>query len=287
MKIAYASDLHLEFGKIELKNTENADVLVLAGDITLARKPDLDFFVNTCREFPHVVYVVGNHEHYGYDFAYTTKDLKEDLGHIKNLHLLDRETFTLGDITFVGGTMWTDMNNSDSLTMWHVARGMNDFREVKNSNQMIQRKVPLYKKDDNGEYVKDEKGYLIQDGEKIKCEPSSFSPEDAVVEFNKLKDYLKIVTENSEKIVVVSHHTPSNASCHPAYAHDSLMNGAYHNRLDDFILDRPNIKLWLHGHTHNSFDYMIGSTRVVCNPRGYIGYESIANQFKLKYVEVL
>jgi len=56
--------------------------------------------------------------------------------------------------------------------------------------------------------------------------------------------------------------------------------------LDQFILDRPGIKLWTHGHTHEDFDYMLGSTRVVCNPRGYINYEDRADRFMLKTVEV-
>jgi hypothetical protein len=64
------------------------------------------------------------------------------------------------------------------------------------------------------------------------------------------------------------------------------MNGAYSSRLDDFILNHPQIKLWTHGHTHEDFDYMIGTTRVVCNPRGYINYEVRADDFKLKYVEI-
>ena len=64
------------------------------------------------------------------------------------------------------------------------------------------------------------------------------------------------------------------------------MNGGYHSDLSEFILDNPQIKLWTHGHTHEDFDYMIGSTRVVCNPRGYINYESRANNWKLKVMEV-
>jgi hypothetical protein len=57
------------------------------------------------------------------------------------------------------------------------------------------------------------------------------------------------------------------------------MNGAYSSDLNDFILDHPQIKLWTHGHTHEPFDYMIGSTRIVCNPRGYSGYEARADEF--------
>ena len=64
------------------------------------------------------------------------------------------------------------------------------------------------------------------------------------------------------------------------------MNGAYSTNLDDFILDRRQIRLWTHGHTHEDFDYMIGGCRVVCNPRGYIDYEAKADDFKLKYWEI-
>ena len=27
--------------------------------------------------------------------------------------------------------------------------------------------------------------------------------------------------------------------------------------------------LWIHGHTHDSFDYEVAGTRVICNPKGY------------------
>jgi hypothetical protein len=64
------------------------------------------------------------------------------------------------------------------------------------------------------------------------------------------------------------------------------MNGAYSTNLDEFILDNRNIKLWTHGHTHHEFDYMIGTCRVVCNPRGYDGQEEQADHFQLKYLEV-
>jgi hypothetical protein len=52
------------------------------------------------------------------------------------------------------------------------------------------------------------------------------------------------------------------------------------------MLDNPNIKLWTHGHTHEDFDYMVGSTRVFCNPRGYHDYEERADHFELKCVEI-
>ena len=65
------------------------------------------------------------------------------------------------------------------------------------------------------------------------------------------------------------------------------MNGAYSSDLSDFILDHPEIKLWTHGHTHELFDYMIGSTRIVCNPRGYVNYERESNDKEPYFAKVI
>lgn len=303
MKIAVCSDLHLEFGPLVLENSEGADVLVLSGDICVARdlkKRDIyeimeatrssklhDFFMNCSEEFPHVIYIAGNHEHYDGDFATTYTKLKENLSYLKNVYVLDRECKVIDDVTFIGGTMWTDMNNRDPLTMFHIKSMMNDFRTVDNSNREVYRTVPLYKKDEQGNYVRDEKGFYIQEGTKKKAEPAKFSPEDAVEEFEKFIGYVKTVVEGQDKkFVVCTHHTPSHQSVAEYYKADTLMNGGYHSNLEEFMMDRPAIKLWTHGHTHDDFDYMVGETRVVCNPRGYIKYEPRAQNFKLKFVEV-
>ena len=114
MKIAVASDLHLEFDDIALTNTENADVLVLAGDICTVKhyhsRPEMEksygeFFKACSEQFPHVVYVVGNHEHYNYQFNYTVNDLKRKLAHYENIHVLDNETFELENKMFIGSTL--------------------------------------------------------------------------------------------------------------------------------------------------------------------------------------
>lgn len=312
MKIAYCSDLHLEFDFLTLKN-EGAEVLILAGDICVSE--DLveyssqsfmigtktqkihEFFINTCKQFPYVIYVAGNHEHYHGDFKYTIPHLKKMLGYIKNLKILDREVFTHQDVTFVGSTLWTDMNKMDPLTMHSIVRRMSDFHVIENSNRMHSKIVPTYKKNPNftedgkngAMYLKDENGYYIKDGDKTINVPSKFSPEDVVVEHMRSLDYIRHVHDNLppwEHMVVVGHHTPSFASCHPRWSADKEMNGAYHSDLSEFILDRPAIKLWFHGHTHETYDYMIGSTRVLCNPRGYKGHEDIAETFTLKYVEL-
>ena len=299
MKIALASDVHLEFGHLELNNVDNADVLVLSGDICVASKfgPNYDrFFQNASRLFKNVVYIMGNHEHYDGDVAKSESILRAALERYSNVHFLEKEIVKIDDVTFIGGTLWTDMNKEDPLTMFHVQRRMNDFRIVRNSNRMVTRTVPLYELNpdytedgkNGGKYATKEGGGLIEIGQKKKQEPSTFCPEDVVPEHKAMVDYIRTVIEGKfdEKFVVVGHHAPSKQSTHPRYQHDALMNGAYSSSLDEFILDHPQIKLWTHGHTHEDFDYMIGTTRVFCNPRGYINYESKADNWTLKSVEV-
>ena len=298
MKIALASDIHLEFGDIILKNDEEADTLILSGDVCVAKELSsklnsssliTNFFARCSAEFPNVIYIVGNHEHYNGDFATTIPNLKKYLGHNKNLHILDIDSIELNNIVFIGGTLWTNMNKRDPLTLQDIKRQMNDFRVIKNSGKMKTRKVPLYEKNKDGVYLLDKNGYNIHKGFKFKEEPSTFSPEDSVEEHVNTLDYISSVydaTDHDKTIVVVGHHTPSFMSCDPIYAYHKIMNGAYHSDLSEFILDRPRIKLWTHGHTHHAYDYMIGDTRIVCNPRGYHNYESISKTFKLQYLEI-
>jgi Icc-related predicted phosphoesterase len=73
------------------------------------------------------------------------------------------------------------------------------------------------------------------------------------------------------KVVVIGHHAPSFNSVHPKYTSQTIMNHAFVNELDEYIIDHPQIALWVHGHVHDCWDYTIGNTRIVCNPRGYPG----------------
>lgn len=73
-----------------------------------------------------------------------------------------------------------------------------------------------------------------------------------------------------DKIAIVTHHAPSALSSHPRFAGDPL-NAGYYSNMDEWIAERPKFKIWIHGHMHNSSDYMIGSTRILNNARGYPG----------------
>jgi predicted phosphodiesterase len=268
MKVYVTSDIHLEFGDLDLQNKDNVDVLILSGDICVAKYLNgvhphdsryRNFFKKCCERFPKVVYVLGNHEHYSYDIQKTTAHLKRELTY-DNLYILDNETVDIDDYTFIGTTLWTNMNEEDSLTLYHVDDMMNDFRVIKNSA----RTVNAWGK------------------------PAQLTPADTVIEHKKSLDYINhVVSEHADKkYVVVGHHCPSFKSVHPKYAHDKIMNAAFASDLDDFIAYRPQIKLWTHGHTHEPFDYTIGTTRIVCNPRGYSGHEVRANGWQPQLIEL-
>lgn len=307
MKIALASDVHLEFGTISFTNDENADVLVLSGDIcTEADLGERDvynvmgehtrsakyhtFFQECSARFPTVIYIAGNHEHYNGDYGKTIAGLKTKLAYLKNLHVLDREFIEVGDTMFFGGTLWTDMNKEDPNTLYGIRKMMNDFRIVKDSSHMVTYKAfipkdkPVGMTDEDWLKVPYEKRHTTEFKERV----GSLLPETVVEEH---KSYLKILGEAiasrpEMKWIVCGHHSPSKLSTKPQYESDWLMNGGYSSDLSEFMLDRPQIKLWTHGHTHHNFDYMIGSTRIVCNPRGYINYEHQADVFQLQYFTV-
>jgi Icc-related predicted phosphoesterase len=265
MKIKLVSDLHLEFSDINIQNDQDYDVLILGGDIMIAQDlhdhiaadfnpyssgafADLsrkmqrvarfrDFFKRCSFQFPHVIYIMGNHEFYHGKFYAAIDYMREEVAKYPNIYLLEQDMKIIDDVVFVGGTLWTDMNGRDPLTMHAIKDMMNDFRIVRN---------------DKREYA-------------------AMSPLDVAIRHDKTLSYIKLIVQEhkDKKCVVVGHHAPSFKSVSEQYASQTLMNGGYASDLSEFIMDHPQIKLWTHGHMHQPFDYMIGETRVVCNPRGY------------------
>jgi Icc-related predicted phosphoesterase len=280
MKVALCSDLHLEFQDINIQNTEGADVLILSGDILVAEDlhnhpevhpmdpvniPNLgrrqaialrfrDFIKRCSFQFPHVVVIAGNHEFYHGKWKASIQYLRDEYSKFPNVYFLEQDLKVIDDVTFIGGTLWTDCNNGDPLTLNALSGIMNDFRVIRN----------------------DEKAYI-----KLK-------PENTVFRHRHTISYFKTVLADKKhsKVVVVGHHAPTFHSVHEKYRNDQLMNGGYASDLIEFILDHPKIILWTHGHMHDPFDYMIGSTRVVCNPRGYAGHDAQADVFQVKFLDI-
>ena len=280
MKIALCSDLHLEFEDVYLKNTESAEVLILSGDIMIAEDlhnhtPTVtspyesytelgsrqraaqrfrDFLSRVSFQFPHVVYVAGNHEFYHGRWKESITHLREECARYPNVYFLERDIKVINEVSFIGATLWTDCNKGDPLTLHALTDMMNDFRVIRN----------------------DEHGY------------TKLRPAHIMHRHQQTLAYLKAVLPDmkDKKVVFVGHHGPSPLSTHPRYVNDTLMNGGYRSNLSELILDNPQIVLWTHGHMHDPFDYNIGTTRVVCNPRGYKGADPQADVFELMFLDI-
>jgi len=231
MKLQIMSDIHNEFGPMNISNA-GARVLILAGDVGIAHKPGTyaGFIEEACRNFEHVIMVMGNHEHYNGDIEYSAGLIRKNIK-AKNFHLLDNSSFILDDITFIGATLWADIDPMYEATIYQQ---MNDFR-------------------------------IIAKGK----EP--FSTKNYVEEFNRSEKFItSALNDSTGKVVVVTHHSPTMKAADEYRG--SILNSAYGSDLTALMF-KNTIPLWVHGHTHLNMNYMIGDTQVLCNPRGYVGYE--------------
>lgn len=228
---------------LPIMDDEDEQVLLIAGDfINYQTLANYDEWYETIQKisdrFKHIYIILGNHEHWNHYIDKTVNDLRtiyKKFGN--NITVCHNDIIDLDSKHFlVAGTMWTDMKNNCPLAKMHVAQFVRDFKKI-------------YKHD--GSY---------------------FTPDDAIVLFNKFHDtiqtaYQKCYNEN-KNMIVMSHHAPSYQSCSNQYK-GHLVNPGFMSDYDEVIESYSDrIPLWIHGHVHNSCDYKIAKTRIVCNPRG-------------------
>jgi Icc-related predicted phosphoesterase len=228
MRILVLSDLHNEFlrSPLLIPRLPEVDVVVLAGDVDLDCR-GLEWARRTFKS--RIVYLPGNHEFYGFDFDATRERMKSVADQI-GIDLLDPGTVEIGDVVFIGATLWTDFElfGNREREMSIAQKGLNDFKIIK-----------------------------------------GFSPARSLVRHEEERAFIEreLATHRGRKCVVVSHHLPSWKSVAERYRGDKLA-AAFASSLD-MIIEREQPRLWIHGHTHDGFDYRIGETRVICNPGGY------------------
>ncbi len=243
MKIKLFSDIHLEFRNnlfdhIHIEHPDDKETtLLLAGDIStgIGAQP---FVEEMCKHFKHVLMIHGNHEYYYNDFEKTVKDWQdwELSGSPKNFHFLYNDWRILDGVRFLGGTMWTDFNDGDTISMGAAHRIMADYQEIRSGGQRI-------------------------------------TPHFIIREHDRFMDFLiqKFDEPFDGPTVVMSHHSPGNELKRKGYKGDRV-GSAYFADIEELIGYHNKVQLWVHGHTHRNWDYMINETRVVCNPYGYWGH---------------
>jgi len=229
MKIQIMSDLHLEFAPLKLKPVD-ADLIILAGDIQPGGRAVQ--WAKETFEIP-VLYVPGNHEYYGN--MLTMDELSRVIRNNcigTNIHFLDCNHFEMDGVRFLGTTLWTDLLDKP---FGGVSYGVIDS---------------------DAAYIR------INDGEGLN---------DHIAQslFDENCRWLNAEIEKpfTGKTVVITHHAPSGKSIHPQYA-GNPWNSAFVTDMG-YLMGGDRVDLWIHGHTHCCFDYLLNGTRVVCNPRGY------------------
>lgn len=259
LKLRVCSDLHAEHNpNYQFPHDEKQgknQILILAGD-TYSSQGIIRFmkrFHDT--RFRQVLFIAGNHEFYQSYFTETLKKLKKNFPakriSTNKIQFLDNNRIDIDGVTFLGCTLWSDFHKEDPIAM-DCARGcMNDYHLIK------------YDSSTNA-------GMYAMGFKKL-------TPEDTLKEHKMsrrfLEEELKLAKEENRnsRTVVITHQAPCELSVAPEFKANrtvQLLNGAYYSDLSEMILDYEPA-LWIHGHMHNSFDYMLGKTRIVCNPQGY------------------
>jgi hypothetical protein len=153
------------------------------------------------------------------------------------VHVLDGEEIVLGGVRFLGATLWTDFD----------LFGSGEKRSE--ATAAAQR--------------------MIRDFSVIRAGDATFTQEDSTLLCRRHAAWLDQALSKPHRgpTVVVTHHAPSPRSIHPRFA-DSILNACFVSELEH-LLGQERVGLWIHGHTHDSFDYSVNGTRVLCNPRGY------------------
>lgn len=241
------NDLHNEFNTFDVPTLpgESTTTLLLAGDI-YDRKHLMQWLHPLSKRFKSIVLVLGNHDYWKGDYHIIPVMITEYLqtNNITNIHYLHNNHIVIDDYLFFGGTMWTDYNNQDPITLMSYGP-FHDYKMIRTHN---------YKKRFTPQFA-------LNDHIRFKSE---------------LTNILRTPEYRTKKVIVVSHHAPCSLSIDKRYIDQRVHNGYYYSDMSDLILDHPQIKLWHHGHVHQAFDYMLGGTRIICNPRGYLPIDPVA-----------
>lgn len=252
MKLWVLSDLHRDYQDWGPLYVPDADACVVAGDVGQGLVRSMRWLQEVVGYHMPVVMVAGNHEFYRGAVVESYMEALTAEHECPDVHLLEDSSVVLGGVRFVGATLWTDyevmtaaggdlstatgdLAMARAWAMEVASSQLNDHRAISYTKRPWQRWTPAH-------------AARRHETSRAFLEASLAQPFDGPT-------------------VVVTHHAPHPGSIHPRYAGQSL-NAAFASDLSAVIeAGRPD--LWVHGHVHDCHDYLVGRTRVICNPKGY------------------
>ncbi|MCU4119935.1 metallophosphoesterase [Variovorax sp. N23] len=262
MKLLILSDLHLEFAPFEPVRDLEFDAVILAGDIHSPAKRAIQWAAQRFQDKP-VVYVPGNHEFYDGRLDTTLSEARRAAEN-SNVHLLDGDELVMDGVRFLGATLWTDFElavETREGPVSDVDRAMRVATNLLNDYALIR---AVDESAEPGTW-RDNRGRKLRAADTLRIHQAQ-------------RTWLldNLAKPFPGPTVVVTHHAPHRGSLAQLYA-DDWASGAFVTELPDVFFDIP--VLWVHGHTHQQFDYRVGTCRVTCNPRGYVNWSGrIENQ---------
>lgn len=253
-KIYYVSDLHVDINgnyyKTNLPDDAEISIIVIAGDINTGVHGDgaIGLIFDVLRwyssKYKYVVFVPGNHDFYGNFIEDVAKHIDSLCisNCINNIYVLNTDVpyLALDGYNFCGDTFWSSLQHKAEDPIFHLQLQfyIADFRNIKVSN--------------NDRFAKMHPTDMVKLHKRAYDHIFSFLTNDTL--YNK---------------IVVTHFPPSKLSIHQDYADNVNGTNEYFVNSYSHIIAEYGPLVWIHGHVHNSFDYMIAKTRVVCNPLGY------------------
>lgn len=258
-KFIPVSDTHGDIERIKEIPVQKDTTVLLAGDIHEVKKKNQykEILSVFSEKFKNVILICGNHEYYTRSIFQVHDDLEIMVKDFNNVIFLDNKTTVIDGVHIIGSTLWTDFGK-DVLCKLQAQMQMNDYKYIRNGPRGIPYKRKLN----------------IQDVEFMNYMSNIFIM-DEVQRIQSL--------ESEPKFIILTHHAPSMRSV-PECFKGSKLNAAFANDMDSYMMTLPKC-VWVHGHIHNSVDYMVGNCHVISNPLGY-GLER--NDFNdSKYFEIL
>ncbi|MFZ9407299.1 MAG: metallophosphoesterase family protein [Burkholderiaceae bacterium] len=244
MRLLVLSDLHVEYADFTPgPRARECDVVVLAGDIGQGPLA-LQWARRTFAHQP-IVQIAGNHEYFNTVHA-AAREAQRRQAERLDIHWLDGDRVVIGDVEFLGCTLWTDYR-------LYERPGRPRFMSAEQAMQASQALMLYYRRI-----------LLGDDGGPVR----PFTPQDSSQLHASARHWLtRALSEprTTRARVVVTPHLPCWHSVSPDFLAASS-NPAFASDMEDCL---PRADLWIHGHTHSSHDYLAAGCRVVCNPRGY------------------
>jgi Icc-related predicted phosphoesterase len=239
MRIQIFSDLHADVRALRpISVSPEIDAVVLAGDVCEGAERGFTRLRQFVPMHVPAIMVMGNHEYYRRDLRTELAEARR-LAPLYGVHLLENDAIEIGSARFIGCTLWTDYalfaEANVARAMQTASNGLNDHRLITWAKQPWQR----------------------------------FRPAEALLLHRQSRAFIAstLAVPFVGTTIVVTHHAPHVGSLHPRYQND-ILSAAFVSDLTA-VIEGGLPDLWIHGHVHSSFDYRVGSTRVICNPHGY------------------